>query len=142
MELVTEKKKEIDKVEYVIDYPDEFGEDSTATIDGKGNVDITLELTLDGNIYNQYLYLDIDGLEKLLETAKTQKRDWERYEKNIPEFEVNSRVKVTTGRNAGKYGKITSIKSDSVMVDFGGTVFAGHTRYPDAYWVNFENVEL
>lgn len=143
MELVTEEKKEIDKVEYVIDYPDKLGTDVDVTIDGKGNVDATLLFELDGYTYNQYLYLNIDMMEELLKTAKEHKREWERYEKNIPVIDIGvTRVKVTTGRNAGKYGTITSLNADSIMVDFGGNVLVDDVRHPDAYWVNFENVEF
>lgn len=62
-------------------------------------------------------------------------------------MELGSNVRVSVGRRAGQAGVVKRLNTadpnelEFVYVDFGGVVVAEGDMYPDAYWVNVENVE-
>lgn len=62
-------------------------------------------------------------------------------------FTKGSKVRVTTGRNAGQVGTVTCVNEDRdiVYVDFGRMInvnegFGSMEMYPDGYWIAVKNV--
>lgn len=61
-------------------------------------------------------------------------------------MKVGTRVKVTTGRNAGQWGTIAAEIETCYYVDFNRMIavnegFGSMANYPDGYWVKKEFVE-
>ncbi len=65
----------------------------------------------------------------------------------MSKIEVGTRVRVSTGRNAGQVGQVTHFNDDNtvVYVDFNRMInvnegFGSYDMYPDGYWVAIRTV--